>query len=253
MSNDSEMRRPVLVLSSWGHPELPEAIAALLRVGLVPDGIFLAGKISKESQLITLDRIQGLGPLKDFWSLKIQRIPFYFVSSFNEIATIRFLRELNPELLINYGAPEILRDELLSIPSRGVIGVHPGRLPNYRGCSAVEWSIYNREPVAASCFFLDQGVDTGPIVLIKDMVIESLDCYEKVRRNMIFHCVRTLAEGVKLVLENNIFKSSLCAQLASEAKYYSVMNLEKINEIKKLLRDGTYVSLSTKRVEGNWL
>ena len=76
LSNDSEMRRPVLVLSSWGHPELPEAIAALLQVGLVPDGIFLAGKISKESQLITLDRIQGLGPLKNFGVLKFRGFPF---------------------------------------------------------------------------------------------------------------------------------------------------------------------------------
>ena len=59
----------------------------------------------------------------------------------------------------------IVSQELLHCPRLGIINVHPGYLPNYRGLGNF-WAVVNDdwEHVGVSCHWLDEGIDTGPLI-----------------------------------------------------------------------------------------
>lgn len=74
------------------------------------------------------------------------------------------VRNWRPELGAVYGGP-ILRPTLFGIPEFGTLGIHHGRVPEYRGRKTTFWEIYNGEPVAGVTIQrIDAGIDTGDVV-----------------------------------------------------------------------------------------
>lgn len=69
------------------------------------------------------------------------------------------------DLAINGGCLEILKPPALTAPRLGILNVHPGLLPDQRGASAPEWGIYYDEPIGITAHIMDEGIDTGPIVV----------------------------------------------------------------------------------------
>ena len=68
-------------------------------------------------------------------------------------------------LWIMAGYTRFLGPLMLSVPWRGVLNLHGGRLPDYRGASVVNWQIIKGEPaIGLSILWTDPGVDTGPVV-----------------------------------------------------------------------------------------
>src|SRR5712664_170969 len=80
-------------------------------------------------------------------------------------AFLKQLRDLQPEIgvVVSYG--HILRPELLALPPRGMINVHPSLLPGLRGAAPVEWAIIRgHETTGVTIMQLDAGMDSGPIL-----------------------------------------------------------------------------------------
>jgi hypothetical protein len=74
------------------------------------------------------------------------------------------VRALSPDIGVIYGAP-VLRPELFEIPRLGTLGIHHGRVPDYRGKKTTFWEIYNGERVAGVTIQrVNRGIDTGEIV-----------------------------------------------------------------------------------------
>lgn len=74
----------------------------------------------------------------------------------------------------SYLIPALVYD----LPVKGFFNVHPGPLPAYRGVDPVFWQIYNREEQAGvSIHKLDEGYDTGPLVLTQMIKITPADNY----------------------------------------------------------------------------
>ncbi len=59
----------------------------------------------------------------------------------------------------------IIKKNILEGPWR-IINVHPAVLPRYRGIGSCEWAIYENGPLGVSAHYIDQGIDTGPIIQI---------------------------------------------------------------------------------------
>ncbi len=75
------------------------------------------------------------------------------------------LRALTPDIGVVVAYGHILKPELLSIPPRGMINVHPSLLPELRGAAPIEWAIINGlEKTGVTIMQLDEGMDTGPIL-----------------------------------------------------------------------------------------
>ena len=74
------------------------------------------------------------------------------------------IRKLNPDVLIQAGVG-ILRKGLLDIPSIGTLNVHMSILPLYRGMNVGEWAAFNGHRNGCTVHLLDEGIDTGEILL----------------------------------------------------------------------------------------
>jgi folate-dependent phosphoribosylglycinamide formyltransferase PurN len=74
------------------------------------------------------------------------------------------VRAAAPDLGVIYGAP-ILKPELFEIPALGTLGIHHGRVPQYRGKKTTFWEIYHGERVAGVTIQrVERGIDTGAVV-----------------------------------------------------------------------------------------
>jgi methionyl-tRNA formyltransferase len=75
------------------------------------------------------------------------------------------LRRLEPDLGIVVAYGHILRPEILSLPSKGMINVHASLLPRYRGAAPVQHAILHGETeTGISIMQMEAGLDSGPIV-----------------------------------------------------------------------------------------
>jgi folate-dependent phosphoribosylglycinamide formyltransferase PurN len=83
------------------------------------------------------------------------------------------VRALSPDLGLVYGAPR-LKQELFDIPAFGTLGIHHGRLPDYRGKKTTFWAMVNGEASAGvSIQRINAGLDTGEVVLAGEVPIGS--------------------------------------------------------------------------------
>ena len=75
------------------------------------------------------------------------------------------LRELKPDIGVVVAYGHILKQELLELPARGMINVHPSLLPGLRGSAPIEWAIIRgHEKTGVTIMQLDAGMDSGPIL-----------------------------------------------------------------------------------------
>jgi methionyl-tRNA formyltransferase len=116
------------------------------------------------------DRPRGRGrrtepsPVKE--SAERLGLPFFQPERLATADAIHRLRVLEPEFGVVVAYGQLLRPEILALPTRGVVNLHPSLLPRHRGPSPVAWTILCGDEVAGnSTMVLDEGMDTGPVLL----------------------------------------------------------------------------------------
>ncbi len=109
--------------------------------------------------------------------------------------------ELKPDLSILAFVTDIIPGELLDSPSIGTICYHPSLLPRHRGASAINWAIImgdNR--TGLTIFWVDRGIDTGPLLLQREVEIKPGDTAGSLYFNSLFPMgVDAILEAVELI------------------------------------------------------
>ncbi|MGH7873145.1 MAG: methionyl-tRNA formyltransferase [Candidatus Binatia bacterium] len=125
---------------------------------------------------------------------------------------------LNADLAILAFVSFIVPRQVFSVPRLGSICFHPSLLPKYRGASAINWALINGEIVTGlSLFWVDQGIDTGPILLQKQVPVEPDDTTGSLYFNRIFPLgIEAISEAVDLIKAGN---PPRIAQDESQATY----------------------------------
>ena len=86
------------------------------------------------------------------------------------------LSEIAPEAIIVVGYGRIIPPWMLQLPPLGNINVHGSLLPKYRGAAPIQWAIASGETVTGlTTMRLDEGLDTGDILLQHEMPISADD------------------------------------------------------------------------------
>ena len=86
------------------------------------------------------------------------------------------LEALHPAAIIVVGYGRIIPPWMLELPRYGNINVHASLLPKYRGAAPVQWAIAQGETVSGvTTMLLNEGLDTGDILLQKEMAIRPED------------------------------------------------------------------------------
>jgi methionyl-tRNA formyltransferase len=75
------------------------------------------------------------------------------------------VRALAPDIGVVVAYGHILPPDLLAIPPRGMVNVHPSLLPELRGAAPVEWAILRGlEKTGVTIMQMEAGMDSGPII-----------------------------------------------------------------------------------------
>jgi methionyl-tRNA formyltransferase len=91
------------------------------------------------------------------------------------------LEAINPDAIIVVAYGRIIPEWMLNLPQWGNINLHASLLPKYRGAAPIQWAIANGERVTgATTMRLDQGLDTGDILLQRSLPIEPDQTAEQV-------------------------------------------------------------------------
>ena len=89
---------------------------------------------------------------------------------------IRGLRTLSPSVIVVVAYGQILPTEIIHLPKFGCINIHASLLPKYRGAAPINWAIIRGEKkTGVTTMLMDEGMDTGPILLQEEMEIETDD------------------------------------------------------------------------------
>ena len=88
------------------------------------------------------------------------------LNAINETAGLKRYAESEPDLVLSVRYGVILRDPAISLPKHGVLNLHSGLLPDYKGVMATFWALLNKESEIGTTlhFIEDSSIDTGSIV-----------------------------------------------------------------------------------------
>lgn len=128
-------------------------------------------------------------------------IPVFQPKSFRRPKVWEQMRELKPDLGVMAYVTLFVPEEALNIPGLGTIQYHPSLLPMHKGPSSINWPImFGESKTGLSIFWPDNGLDTGPILLQKEVAIGPDDTLGSVYFNHLFPLgVDAMLEAVDLV------------------------------------------------------
>ena len=128
-------------------------------------------------------------------------IPVYQPKSFRREAVWEQIRELEPDLGVMAYVTLFVPEEALNIPTHGTIQYHPSLLPLHKGPSSINWPIiFGETKTGLSIFWPDNGLDTGPVLLQKEVDIGPDDTLGSVYFDHLFPLgVDAMIEAVDLV------------------------------------------------------
>ncbi|HZP85998.1 MAG TPA: formyl transferase [Burkholderiales bacterium] len=87
------------------------------------------------------------------------------VNTVNDPVVVDLAERHNPDLIAVFGT-SLIRGPLLDMGRHGMLNLHGGLSPHYRGADCTFWALYNREPQRIGCtiHFIDRGIDTGRLI-----------------------------------------------------------------------------------------
>lgn len=91
--------------------------------------------------------------------------------------------------------------EVIDGAALGSICYHPSILPRHRGASAISWTLIEGDTIGGfSIFWADDGLDTGPILLQKEVEVEDSDTLDSIYKRFLYpEGVTSMGEAVRLV------------------------------------------------------
>ncbi len=127
------------------------------------------------------------------------------------------LSSLNPDLGILIAFGSILNREIINLPKMGIINLHPSLLPRYRGSAPIPWAIIKGEKETGNSIIkIDEGIDSGAIVLQERIEIKPEDTASSLSEKMAEEGASLLLKALSLLKEE---KAELRTQNEVEATF----------------------------------
>ena len=134
------------------------------------------------------------------------------------------LKEINADLFVVV-AFRMLPERVWSLPPKGTINLHASLLPNYRGAAPINWAIINGEKITGiTTFFIEKEIDTGKIIMQKEILIENRNLGE-------LHDV-LMIKGASLLIKTikNIDNNTIVPVSQGQLNLSNIKSAPKINK-----------------------
>ena len=111
-------------------------------------------------------RASATSTLLTFDEMRQKGIAVHQVTHINEGDGLARLQQSAPDLVLSVRFGRILKQPALAVPKQGVLNLHSGLLPQYRGIMATFWSMLHQQPQIGCTLhrIQDEGIDTGDVI-----------------------------------------------------------------------------------------
>lgn len=151
-------------------------------------------------------------------------IPVYQPEKVRTTEFINIMQSINPNLIVVIAFGQILPVEILNIPQYGCINIHSSLLPKYRGAAPIQWAIINGEEVTGvTTMFMDEGMDTGDILLKKEVNIYPEDTAQELHNRLSIEGAELLKETLDQLIRGQLTRKK---QNHEEATYAPILKKE---------------------------
>ena len=104
------------------------------------------------------------------------------------------------DLFVSMSFNQIFRKRIINLPRLKTINCHAGKLPFYRGRNILNWALINDEKeFGITVHYIDDGIDTGDIILQRSFPITEKDNYATLLETSFTECAQILYDALKLV------------------------------------------------------
>ena len=128
-------------------------------------------------------------------------IPVHQPQRLRDPGVFEIFKQLQPDLNVMAFVTDIVPERILNLPRYGSIQYHPSLLPRHRGGSAINWAIIQGDSkTGLTIFWPDRGIDTGPILLQREVEIAADDTTGSLYFDKLFPLgVEAIVAAIKMV------------------------------------------------------
>ncbi len=181
----------------------------ILLIGQAAFGANVLEKLMERNETVVAvyvppDRPGGRAdPLKD--AAVSRGIDVFQPTTYKDDRVFSEYAELKPDLTVMAFVTDIIPARFFKVPTHGTINYHPSLLPRHRGASAINWAVIMGDAkTGLSIFWPDGGIDTGLILLQKEIDIGPDDTTGSLYFNYLFPMgVDAVLESIDLIKAGN--------------------------------------------------
>ncbi|CAL7963605.1 Methionyl-tRNA formyltransferase [Alphaproteobacteria bacterium] len=130
-------------------------------------------------------------------------VPVFTPHTFKVPENVEQFKALNSDICVVAAYGLILRKVILAAPKYGCINVHPSALPRWRGAAPVQRTLMAGDQTTAVCIMqMDEGLDTGPVILRQDVNIDDKINADKLSMQLASIGARLVIQTVELIKNN---------------------------------------------------
>jgi methionyl-tRNA formyltransferase len=117
---------------------------------------------------------------------------------------IEKIKQYSCDLFVSMSFNQIFKNEIINLVSLKTINCHAGKLPFYRGRNILNWALINDEKeFGITVHYIDEGIDTGDIILQNSYLIRDEDSYKTLLERAYEDCADILYRAI------NMFKKGI--------------------------------------------
>lgn len=125
-------------------------------------------------------------------------IDFFTHSNVNSREFLNTVNGYDCDILVSMSFNQIFKKELINLTPLRAVNCHAGKLPFYRGRNILNWALINGETdFGITVHFIDEGIDTGDIILQQCYPIYENDCYRTLLERAYKACPDILYSSIK--------------------------------------------------------
>ena len=126
-------------------------------------------------------------------------IPYLRHANINSNEFLNTIEKFQCDLFVSMSFNQIFKSSIINMPRYKSINCHAGKLPFYRGRNILNWVLINDEKeFGITVHYIDEGIDTGDIILQRTYPITDEDSYRSILEHAYIECASILYDAICL-------------------------------------------------------
>lgn len=136
---------------------------------------------------------------------KSLNVPHFTSENINSECFLNKIEKFSCDLFVSMSFNQIFKKEIINLPRLKSINCHAGKLPFYRGRNILNWALINDEKeFGITVHYIDEGIDTGDIILQRTFPITDNDNYQSLLELSYKECSIILNDALNLFLTDKV-------------------------------------------------